>query len=172
RYEVLEGMGPFLGGGEMIREVHVDRSTYAPPPQRFEAGTPPIAEAIALGEAASYLMEIGMERVFAHDRALLEYALKRLAEVPDLKVYGPKGEDRGGVIPFTLGRLHAHDLATFLDQEGIAVRAGHHCAQPLHRKLGLAATARASFYLYNTFEEVDRFVEALLRIHTRYRAWL
>ncbi|RTI57424.1 cysteine desulfurase, partial [Thermus scotoductus] len=139
---------------------------------RPEAGTPPIAEAIALGEAASYLMEIGMERVYAHDRALLEYALKRLAEVPDLKVYGPKGEDRGGVIPFTLGRLHAHDLATFLDQEGIAVRAGHHCAQPLHRKLGLAATARASFYLYNTFEEVDRFVEALLRIHTRYRAWL
>jgi len=172
RYEVLEGMMPFLGGGEMIREVHVDRSTYAPPPQRFEAGTPPIAEAIALGEAASYLMEIGMERVYAHDRALLEYALKRLAEVPDLKVYGPKGEDRGGVIPFTLGRLHPHDLATFLHQEGIAVRAGHHCAQPLHRKLGLAATARASFYLYNTFEEVDRFVEALLRIHTRYRAWL
>lgn len=172
RYEILEGMGPFLGGGEMIREVHVDRSTYAPPPQRFEAGTPPIAEAIALGEAASYLMEIGMERVFAHDRALLEYALRRLSEVPDLKVYGPKGEDRGGVIPFTLGRLHAHDLATFLDQEGIAVRAGHHCAQPLHRKLGLAATARASFYLYNTFEEVDRFVEALVRIHAKYRAWI
>ncbi|GGN02455.1 cysteine desulfurase [Thermus composti] len=172
RYEVLEGMMPFLGGGEMIREVHVDRSTYAPPPQRFEAGTPPIAEAIALGEAACYLMEVGMERVFAHDRALLEYALKRLEEVPSLKVYGPKGPDRGGVIPFTLGRLHAHDLATFLDQEGIAVRAGHHCAQPLHRRLGLAATARASFYLYNTQEEVDRFVEALLRIEAKYRAWL
>jgi len=172
RYEVLEGMMPFLGGGEMIREVHVDRSTYAPPPQRFEAGTPPIAEAIALGEAACYLMEVGMEKVFAHDRALLEYALKRLEEVPRLRVYGPRGEDRGGVIPFTLGRLHAHDLATFLDQEGIAVRAGHHCAQPLHRKLGLAATARASFYLYNTKEEVDRFVEALLRIEAKYRAWL
>lgn len=172
RYEVLEGMMPFLGGGEMIREVHVDRSTYAPPPQRFEAGTPPIAEAIALGEAACYLMEVGMEKVFAHDRALLEYALKRLEEVPRLRVYGPRGEDRGGVIPFTLGRLHAHDLATFLDQEGIAVRAGHHCAQPLHRRLGLAATARASFYLYNTKEEVDRFVEALLRIEAKYRAWL
>ncbi|WP_347240420.1 cysteine desulfurase [Thermus sp.] len=172
RYEVLEGMGPFLGGGEMILEVHVDRSTYAPPPQRFEAGTPPIAEAIALGEAACYLMEVGMERVFAHDRALLEYALRRLEEVPNLRVYGPKGPDRGGVIPFTLGRLHAHDLATFLDQEGIAVRAGHHCAQPLHRRLGLAATARASFYLYNTREEVDRFVEALLRIEAKYRAWL
>lgn len=172
RYEVLEGMMPFLGGGEMIREVHVDRSTYAPPPQRFEAGTPPIAEAIALGEAACYLMEVGMEKVFAHDRALLEYALKRLEEVPRLRVYGPRGDDRGGVIPFTLGRLHAHDLATFLDQEGIAVRAGHHCAQPLHRKLGLAATARASFYLYNTKEEVDRFVEALLRIQAKYRAWL
>lgn len=172
RYEVLEGMMPFLGGGEMIREVHVDRSTYAPPPQRFEAGTPPIAEAIALGEAACYLMEVGMEKVFAHDRALLEYALKRLEEVPHLRVYGPRGDDRGGVIPFTLGRLHAHDLATFLDQEGIAVRAGHHCAQPLHRRLGLAATARASFYLYNTKEEVDRFVEALLRIQAKYRAWL
>jgi cysteine desulfurase/selenocysteine lyase len=165
-------MMPFLGGGEMIREVHVDRSTYAPPPQRFEAGTPPIAEAIALGEAASYLMEVGMERVFAHDRALLEYALGRLEEVPDLKVYGPKGADRGGVIPFTLGRLHAHDLATFLDQEGVAVRAGHHCAQPLHRKLGVPATARASFYLYNTKEDVDRFVEALLRIRQKMAAWV
>lgn len=172
RYEVLEGMMPFLGGGEMIREVHVDRSTYAPPPQRFEAGTPPIAEAIALGEAACYLMEVGMEKVFAHDRALLEYALKRLEEVPRLRVYGPRGEDRGGVIPFTLGRLHAHDLATFLDAEGIAVRAGHHCAQPLHRKLGVAATARASFYLYNTQEDVDRLAEALLRIASRYKAWL
>ncbi|MEZ0349142.1 MAG: aminotransferase class V-fold PLP-dependent enzyme, partial [Thermus sp.] len=123
-------------------------------------------------EAASYLMEIGMERVYAHDRALLEYALKRLAEVPDLKVYGPKGEDRGGVIPFTLGRLHAHDLATFLDQEGIAVRAGHHCAQPLHRKLGVPATARASFYLYNTKEDVDRLVEALLKIRKGMAAWV
>jgi cysteine desulfurase/selenocysteine lyase len=172
RYEVLEGMMPFLGGGEMIREVFVDRSTYAPPPGRFEAGTPPIAEAIALGEAAQYLMEVGMERVYAHDRALLDYALKRLEEVPHLRVYGPQGPDRGGVIPFTLGRLHAHDLATFLDEEGIAVRAGHHCAQPLHRRLGLAATARASFYLYNTREEVDRFVEALLRIAARMSAWL
>ncbi|GLV47856.1 cysteine desulfurase [Thermus sp. LT1-2-5] len=172
RYEVLEGMMPFLGGGEMIREVYVDRSTYAPPPQRFEAGTPPIAEAIALGEAASYLMEVGMERVFAHDRALLAYTLERLEEVPDLKVYGPKGEDRGGVIPFTLGRLHAHDLATFLDQEGIAVRAGHHCAQPLHRKLGVPATARASFYLYNTKEDVDRLVEALLKIRSKMAAWV
>jgi selenocysteine lyase/cysteine desulfurase len=106
-------MMPFLGGGEMIREVFVDRSTYAPPPGRFEAGTPPIAEAIALGEAAQYLMEVGMERVYAHDRALLDYALKRLEEVPHLRVYGPQGPDRGGVIPFTLGRLHAHDLATW-----------------------------------------------------------
>ncbi len=172
RYEVLETLGPFLGGGEMIREVYLDRSTYAPPPARFEAGTPPIAEAIALGEAAAYLMEVGMDRIFAHDRALLDYALERLAEIPDLKVYGPRGTDRGGVIPFTLGRLHAHDLATFLDAEGIAVRAGHHCAQPLHRKLGLAATARASFYLYNTREEVDRLAEALHRIRKRYAAWV
>ncbi len=172
RYEVLETLGPFLGGGEMIREVYLDRSTYAPPPARFEAGTPPIAEAIALGEAAAYLMEVGMDRIFAHDRALLDYALERLAEIPDLKVYGPRGTDRGGVIPFTLGRLHAHDLATFLDAEGIAVRAGHHCAQPLHRKLGLAATARAGFYLDNTREEVDRLAEALHRIRKRYAAWV
>ena len=156
----------------MIHSVRLRDADFTTGTQRFEAGTPPIAEAIALGEAACYLMEVGMEKVFAHDRALLDYALKRLEEVPRLRVYGPKGLDRGGVIPFTLGRLHAHDLATFLDQEGIAVRAGHHCAQPLHRKLGLAATARASFYLYNTKEEVDRFVEALLRIEAKYRAWL
>mgnify|MGYP003526335551 CR=1 FL=1 len=102
-----------------------------------------------------------MDKVFAHDRALLEYALKRLEEVPRLRVYGPRGEDRGGVIPFTLGRLHAHDLATFLDQEGIAVRAGHHCAQPLGAHLGVEASNRASFYIYNTEEEVDYFLEKL-----------
>ncbi len=171
RYEVLEGMMPFLGGGEMIREVHVDRSTYAPPPQRFEAGTPPIAEAIALGEAAQYLMEVGMERVFAHDRALLEYALKRLEEVPNLRVYGPRARPGRGhpLHPGPPPRPRPRHLP---GPRSVAVRAGHHCAQPLHRKLGVAATARASFYLYNTQEEVDRFVEALLRIEAKYRAWL
>lgn len=172
RYEVLEAMGPFLGGGEMIQEVHLDRSTYAKPPQRFEAGTPPIAEAIALGKAAEYLMALGMEKVWQHDRSLVEYALERLSEIPEVRTFGPRGPDRGGVIAFTLGRLHAHDLATALDQEGVAVRAGHHCAQPLHRRLGVAATARASFYLYNTHEEVDRFVEALRRVRDYFKVWL
>lgn len=172
RYEVLEAMGPFLGGGEMIQEVHLDRSTYAKPPQRFEAGTPPIAEAIALGKAAEYLMELGMEKVWQHDRSLVEYALERLSEIPEIRTFGPRGPDRGGVIAFTLGRLHAHDLATALDQEGVAVRAGHHCAQPLHRRLGVAATARASFYLYNTHEEVDRFVEALKKVRDYFKVWL
>lgn len=172
RYEVLEAMGPFLGGGEMIQEVHLDRSTYAKPPQRFEAGTPPIAEAIALGKAAEYLMELGMEKVWQHDRSLVEYALERLSEIPEIRTFGPRGPDRGGVIAFTLGRLHAHDLATALDQEGVAVRAGHHCAQPLHRRLGVAATTRASFYLYNTHEEVDRFVEALKKVRDYFKVWL
>ncbi|KGQ22703.1 cysteine desulfurase [Thermus filiformis] len=172
RYEVLEAMGPFLGGGEMIQEVHLDRSTYAKPPQRFEAGTPPIAEAIALGRAAEYLMALGMERVWAHDRALVDYALDRLSEIPEVRTFGPRGPDRGGVVAFTLGRLHAHDVATALDQEGVAVRAGHHCAQPLHRRLGVAATARASFYLYNTREEVDRFVEALKKVRDYFKVWL
>lgn len=172
RYEVLEAMGPFLGGGEMIQEVHLDRSTYTKPPQRFEAGTPPIAEAIALGKAAEYLMELGMEKVWQHDRSLVEYALERLSEIPEIRTFGPRGPDRGGVIAFTLGRLHAHDLATALDQEGVAVRAGHHCAQPLHRRLGVAATARASFYLYNTHEEVDRFVEALKKVRDYFKVWL
>ena len=172
RYEVLEAMGPFLGGGEMIQEVHLDRSTYTKPPQRFEAGTPPIAEAIALGKAAEYLMGLGMEKVWQHDRSLVEYALERLSEIPEIRTFGPRGPDRGGVIAFTLGRLHAHDLATALDQEGVAVRAGHHCAQPLHRRLGVAATARASFYLYNTHEEVDRFVEALKKVRDYFKVWL
>ncbi|MGQ9753962.1 MAG: cysteine desulfurase [Thermaceae bacterium] len=172
RYEVLEAMGPFLGGGEMIQEVHLDRSTYASPPQRFEAGTPPIAEAVALAKAAEYLMGIGLEVVWNHDRSLVEYALERLSEIPEVRTFGPRGPDRGGVIAFTLGRLHAHDLATALDQEGVAVRAGHHCAQPLHRRLGVAATARASFYLYNTHEEVDRFIEALKKVRDYFKVWL
>ncbi len=172
RYEVLEALDPFLGGGEMILEVHIDRSTYAAPPQRFEAGTPPIAEAIALGEAAEYLMALGMDAVWQHDRELVTYCLERIREVPDVRVLGPEGEDRGGVVAFTLGRVHAHDVATVLEQHGIAVRAGHHCAQPLHRKLGLASTARASFYVYNTKDEVDRFIEALQKTRDFFKDWL
>ncbi|WP_456409417.1 cysteine desulfurase [Oceanithermus sp.] len=172
RREVLAELPPFLGGGSMIEEVTIERSTYAPPPQRFEAGTPAIAEAVGLGAAADYLMRLGMENVWAHDRALLEYALEQLAEVPDLHLYGPRGADRGGVIAFNLGRLHPHDLATALDERGVAVRTGHHCAQPLHRRLGVAATARASFYVYNTTTDVDRLVEALLEAREFFSGWL
>ncbi|WP_456476351.1 cysteine desulfurase [Oceanithermus sp.] len=172
RREVLRDLPPFLGGGSMIEEVTLERSTYAPPPQRFEAGTPAIAEAIGLGAAAEYLMQLGMENVWAHDRALLGYALERLAEVPDLRLYGPEGPDRGGVIAFNLGSLHPHDLATALDERGVAVRTGHHCAQPLHRRLGVPATARASFYVYNTTADADRLVEALLEARAFFSGWL
>ena len=172
RREALADLPPFLGGGSMIEEVTIERSSYAPPPQRFEAGTPAIAEAVGLGAAADYLMRLGMENVWAHDRALLEYALERLDEVPDLHLYGPRGADRGGVIAFNLGRLHPHDLATALDERGVAVRTGHHCAQPLHRRLGVAATARASFYVYNTPSDVDRLVEALLEARKFFADWL
>jgi cysteine desulfurase / selenocysteine lyase len=159
RYELLKQLPPFLGGGEMIDEVFIERSSYADPPQRFEAGTPAIAEAVGLGAAAEYLCRVGMSQIWQHDQALTTYALGRLEEeLPEVKVYGPRGADRGGIIPFTLGTLHAHDVATALEPYGIAVRAGHHCAQPLHRCLEVPATLRASFYLYTTQNDVDRFI--------------
>jgi cysteine desulfurase/selenocysteine lyase len=173
RYEVLEQMSPFLGGGDMINEVFVDHSTYTKPPGRFEAGTPAIAEAIALGAAAEYLMDIGMENIWQHDQELIQYALRQIGEeLPEVRTFGPRGTDRGGIIAFTLGSLHAHDVASALDEKGIAVRAGHHCAQPLHRKLGVASTARASFYLYTTKAEVDRFIEALKQTRDFFKNWL
>jgi cysteine desulfurase/selenocysteine lyase len=173
RYGVLEEMSPFLGGGDMINEVFIDHSSYAKPPGRFEAGTPAIAEAVALGAAAEYLTNIGMEKIWQHDRELVQYALGRMdEELPEVRTFGPRGLDRGGIIAFTLGSLHAHDVASFLDEKGIAVRAGHHCAQPLHRKLGVGATARASFYLYTTKAEVDRFIEALKQTRDFFKDWL
>jgi cysteine desulfurase / selenocysteine lyase len=173
RYDILKEMQPFLGGGEMISKVFIDHSTYAEVPQRFEAGTPPIAEAVALGAATDYLANIGMDKIWQHDHELVTYALKRLdEELPEIRTFGPRGKDRGGIIAFTLGNLHAHDLATALDEHGIAVRAGHHCAQPLHRKLNVPATARASFYLYTTKEDVDRFIEALKETRTFFKEWL
>lgn len=173
RYEVLQTLAPFLGGGSMIREVYVDRSTYAQPPQRFEAGTPAVAEAIGLAVAAEYLMNLGMDQVWQHERELVAYALQRLdEELPEVRTFGPRGSDRGGVIPFVLGGIHAHDVATALDQYGIAVRAGHHCAQPLHRRLGVAATVRASFYIYTTPEEIDRFIDALKKVRDFFKDWL
>jgi len=162
RREILEAMPPFLGGGSMIKVVELDHSTYADVPTRFEAGTPAIAEAIALGEAVDFLNRVGMEAIRRHEVALLGYTLERLAEVTGLTLYGPHStEQRGGVCSFTLEGVHPHDVAAVLDSEGIAVRAGHHCTQPLHRRLDVPATTRASLYIYNTAEEIDRLVAAL-----------
>ena len=162
RKELLERMEPTEGGGEMIADVGLFESTWAPVPHKFEAGTPPFAEAVGLGAAVDYLSDIGMENVFEHDRELTDYALRRLAEIPDLAVQGPADtNDRGGAVSFAMADIHAHDLATILDQEGVSVRAGHHCAKPLMRHLNVPATARASFYVYNVKEDVDALVEAL-----------
>ena len=162
RRELLEEMEPAEGGGEMIRDVRLFESTWAPVPHKFEAGTPPFVEAIALGAAVDYLSELGMDNVLEHDRRLTAYALKRLAEIPHLSIQGPaEVTDRGGTISFHIPGIHAHDVATILDEQGVAVRAGHHCAKPLMRHLGLTATARASFYIYNVEQDVDALVEAL-----------
>ncbi|MBI4173660.1 MAG: cysteine desulfurase [Candidatus Aenigmarchaeota archaeon] len=162
RKHLLEGMEPFMFGGEMIREVHLDSAKWNELPYKFEAGTPNIAGAIGLGAAVDYLNRIGLETIRRHEVQLTEHALEALREVKGLQVYGPAAaEDRGGVISFNLADIHAHDMATILDSEGIAVRSGHHCAQPLMERLGLPATSRASFYLYNTAQEVDKLAETL-----------
>jgi len=158
---LLREMGPFHTGGEMISHVDPTASTFKEPPQKFEAGTPNVAGAIVLAEAVGFLEEIGMSEIEAHDRALGEMAAERLREIPEVEVYGPRGP-RTGVVSFNLEGLHPHDLATSLDSENIAVRAGHHCCQPLMHHLGAPSTARASFYLYNTEEDVDRLVEGVL----------
>ncbi|MEN8234981.1 MAG: cysteine desulfurase [Actinomycetota bacterium] len=160
--ERLEEMEPTEGGGEMIADVGLYESRWAPVPHKFEAGTPPIAQAIGLGAAVDYLESVGMETVAHHEQEITGYALKRLSEVPDLVVYGPKDPARrGGAVSFSLADIHAHDIATILDQHGVAVRAGHHCAKPLMRHLHVPATARASFYLYNTPADVDRLIDGL-----------
>ena len=162
REELLDGMGPFLGGGEMIRDVTLEGATWNDIPWRFEAGTPNVAEAVGLGAAVDYLEAVGMDRVRAHEAELAGYALKRLGEVDGLRLLGPADpEHRGGLVAFLLGDVHPHDVAQVLDEQGIAVRAGHHCAKPLHRRLGLAASTRASFYLYSTTAEVDALVAGL-----------
>jgi len=162
REEVLEGMEPFLGGGEMIRDVAIEGSTWNDIPWRFEAGTPNVADAVGLGAAVDFLQALGMDRVRAAEADLTAYALKRLGEVQGLRVYGPAElEHRGGVVSFTLGSIHPHDVAQVLDEEGIAVRAGHHCTMPLHRRLGVQATTRASFSVYSTADEVDALVAGL-----------
>jgi cysteine desulfurase/selenocysteine lyase len=160
--ELLESMEPFLGGGEMISDVQLTSATWNDIPWKFEAGTPNIAGVIAFGEALAYLERLGMANVRQHELDLTRYALERLAGVPGITLYGPRdAAQRGGAVSFNLDGLHPHDVGTVLDGEGVAVRAGHHCAKPLMRRLGVAATVRASSYVYNTREEVDRLVEAV-----------
>ena len=158
---LLEEMEPYLYGGEMIRKVTFEDSTWNELPWKFEAGTPVIAQGIALAEACEYLDDIGMERVKRHEEQLAEYAYDRLSEFDGIELYGPPGDDRGGLVAFNLGMVHAHDTSEILNEFAVAVRAGDHCTQPLHDKLGTAASARASFYVYNTREEVDKLVDAL-----------
>lgn len=160
RGEILAEMPPYQGGGEMIAAVSFEKTTFKAPPQRFEAGTPAIVEAIGLGAAVDYLLAIGMDRIRAHDQALLAYATERLATVPGARLYG-RGDAKVAILSFGLDGVHPHDIGTFLDRAGIAVRAGHHCAQPLMTRLGVAATARASFGLYNTTEEADALIATL-----------
>jgi len=161
---LLESMPPFLGGGDMIKEVKLRSFRANTLPHKFEAGTPAIAEAVGLGAAVDYLAGIGMDKIAAHEHEITEYALERLEEVPGVKLFGPSADKKGGVAAFTLQGVHPHDVAQILDQDGIAVRAGHHCAQPLHEKFGIPATSRASFYLYSTKEEVDLLVKGLYKV--------
>jgi cysteine desulfurase / selenocysteine lyase len=162
KIEALEETEPFEGGGEMISDVTLDTATWAAIPHRFEAGTPPIIQAVGLHAAIDYLDSIGMDRVFKHDQELAAVALERLGDVPGLAIQGPKDlENRGGVISMTIDGIHAHDLATILDEQNVAVRAGHHCAKPLMKRLGVTATARASFYVYNQESDIDALVGGL-----------
>ncbi len=164
RRELLNAMPPFMGGGDMIREVHLRESRWNELPWKFEAGTPAIAEAIGFGAAVDYLNALGMEAVHAHEQQITNYALERMAEVEGLRILGPGAGLRGGLVSFTLGNIHPHDIAGILDSMGIAVRAGHHCAQPLHERYGIPASARASFYVYTTPDEVDVLVEGLNKV--------
>ena len=159
--ELLQAMPPFMGGGDMIREVNMSGSTWNDLPYKFEAGTPAIAEVIGLGSAVDYLSEIGMDWIHHHEQQLTRYAYDRLSEVEGLRILGPGPEERGGLIAFALNDVHPHDISAVLDHAGIAIRAGHHCAQPVHDHYDLVASARASFYLYNTTDEIDQLVAAL-----------
>ena len=161
---LLDEMPPFLGGGDMIKEVHLRSFRPNSVPHKFEAGTPAIAESVGFGTAVDYLSGIGMEQVAGHEHEIIEYALERLEEVPGLRVFGPSADQKGGVASFTFDGIHPHDVAQILDRDGIAVRAGHHCAQPLHEKFGIPATTRASFYLYSTKSEVDALIEGIYKV--------
>jgi cysteine desulfurase/selenocysteine lyase len=162
--DLLEEMPPFLGGGDMIKRVHLRSFVPNELPHKFEAGTPAIAEAFGFGAAIDYLNSIGMENIAQHEQEIIEYALERLEEVPGVRVFGPSAENKGGIASFTLSGIHPHDISQILDRDGIAIRAGHHCAMPLHEKFGLVATARASFYLYSTTQEIDKLAESLYKV--------
>jgi cysteine desulfurase/selenocysteine lyase len=169
RKELLEAMPPFLGGGDMIKRVHLRSFSPNEIPYKFEAGTPAIAEAVGLGAAVSYLNSVGMEAIAAHEQEIIAYALDRLEEIPGVSIFGPSAKYKGGVASFMLKDVHPHDIAQILDGQGIAIRAGHHCAMPLHEKFGIPASARASFYLYNTKEEVDKLVEGIYKVKLVFR---
>jgi len=162
--ELLENMPPFLYGGEMIKEVKFENTRFNDLPWKFEAGTMNIAEAIGLGAAIDYLNEVGMENIEKHEKELVKYAYEKLLEIKELEIYGPSAEKRSGLVAFNVKGVHAHDTAQILDGEGIAIRAGHHCTMPLHSLLGISASARASFYLYNTKEEVDKLAEGIKKV--------
>jgi cysteine desulfurase / selenocysteine lyase len=164
RRKLLQDMPPFMGGGDMIKRVSLRSFTPNDLPHKFEAGTPAIAEAVGLGAAVDYLSSVGMDSIALHEQQITAYAMERLEEVPGVWVFGPSAQHKGGVVSFTFKGVHPHDVAQVLDSEGVAVRAGHHCAMPLHEKFELPATARASFYLYNNQGEVDRLVEALYKV--------
>jgi cysteine desulfurase / selenocysteine lyase len=164
RKDLLEAMPPFMGGGDMIKRVHLRSFTPNELPYKFEAGTPAIAEAVGFGAAVDYLSTVGMDKIAAHEHRIAEYAQERLEEVPGVWIFGPQASHKGAVMAFTMQGIHPHDVSQILDSQGIAVRAGHHCAMPLHEKFNIPATSRASFYLYNTMEEVDHLVEGLYKV--------
>lgn len=164
REKLLQEMPPYMGGGDMIRRVYLRSFTPNELPHKFEAGTPAIAEAIGFGAAVSYLSQLGMAAIAAHEHAVTVYALESLSELPDIHVLGPSADYKGGVVSFTMDGVHPHDVAQILDSSGIAIRAGHHCAMPLHDKLNIPASSRASFYLYNTNQEVDALVAGLQQV--------
>jgi cysteine desulfurase/selenocysteine lyase len=168
RHELLEAMPPFNLGGSMIRSVSAEKTTWNELPYKFEAGTPAIAEVVGMGEALGYISAAGLDAIARHEQELLEYALERLDDVPGITLYGPPAERRAGIVSFNLDGVHPHDVAQVLDWEGVAVRAGHHCTQPLMTRLGVAATTRASFYLYTVPEEIDRLAEGLHEVRRRF----
>jgi cysteine desulfurase/selenocysteine lyase len=168
RQELLQRMAPYELGGSMIRKVTVEQTSWAELPYKYEAGTPPIAEAYGLGQAIDYLNGVGLDAIERHEQELVEYALGRLAELPYVRVFGPPAERRGGIVSFEVDGVHPHDVAQILDAEGVAVRAGHHCTQPIMDHFGVTATTRASFYLYTVRDEIDRLVEGLARVRATF----